>query len=106
MTLEDDFHEECVRAVDECRRLKYVPTAWIGMMNGPGGAAAAARRLLISGDIQSGFERLIQMGRADLTVEYAVLQPRWRDLFEEQHREAARWRLQQAGASDSSVREG
>ena len=103
MTLEDDFHAECVRAVDECRRLKYVPTAWIGMMNGPGGAAAAARRLLVSGDIQSGFERLIRMGRADLTVEYAVLQPRWHDIFEEQHREAARWRLEQArGAGHDS----
>jgi hypothetical protein len=99
VTLADEFHRECVQAVDECRRLKYVPTAWIAMMNGPGGAAPAARRLLVSGDIQSGFERLIQMGRADLTVEYAVLQPRWQDLFEEQHREAARWRLQQAGAS-------
>lgn len=96
MTLEDDFHAECVRAVDECRRLKYVPTAWIAMMNGPGGATAAARRLLVSGDIQSGFERLIRMGRVDLTVEYAVLQPEWQDLFEDQHREAAKWRLEQA----------
>jgi hypothetical protein len=99
MTLEEEFHAECVRAVDELRSLKYVPTAWIHMMNGPGGAAAAARRLLVSGDIQSGFERLIRMGRADLTVEYAVLQPRWRDIFEDQHRQAARWRLQQAGAT-------
>lgn len=99
MTLENDFHAECVHAVDECRRLKYLPTTWIGMMNGPGGAAAAARRLLVSGDIQSGFERLIRMGRADLTVEYAVLQPRWHDLFEEQHREAAQWRLDRARAS-------
>src|SRR4051812_23323924 len=43
MTLEDDFHIECIRAVDECRRMKYVPTAWIGMMNGPGGAVVAAQ---------------------------------------------------------------
>lgn len=99
MALADDFHAECVRAVDECRHLGYVPTAWIGMMNGPGGAAAAARRLLVNGDIQTGFERLIQMGRVDLTVEYAVLQPRWHDLFEDQHPEAASWRLEQARSS-------
>jgi hypothetical protein len=55
------------------------------MMNGPGDAAAAARRLLVSGDIQGGFERLIRMGRADLTVEHAVLQPRWHDIFEDGH---------------------
>lgn len=96
---EDDFHAECVRAVDECRRLGYIPTTWISMMNGTGGAAAAARRLLVSGDIQSGFERLIVMDRADLTVEYAVLQPRWHDIFDDPHREAAKWRLEQAKAS-------
>lgn len=96
MSLEDDFHRACVAAVEECRQLGYVPTAWIGMMNGPGGAAAAARRLLVNGDIQSGFERLIRLGRVDLTVEHAVLQERWSELFGEQHREAARWRLEQA----------
>jgi hypothetical protein len=34
----------------------------IGMMHGPGGAVAAARRLLTSSDVQSGFERLIPHG--------------------------------------------
>jgi hypothetical protein len=98
MSLESDFHRACEAAVDECRLLGYVPTAWIQMMNGPGGAAGAARRLLANGDIQSGFERLIRLGRVDLTVEYAVLQERWSDLFADQHREAARWRLDQAGS--------
>lgn len=55
----------------------------------------------VSGDIQSGFERLIRMGRVDLTVEHAVLQPRWQELFEDQHREAAMWRLEQARTSGS-----
>jgi hypothetical protein len=57
------------------------PTASIGMMHGPGGAVAAARRLLTSSDVQSGFERLIRAGRADLTVEQAVLDDRWAELF-------------------------
>ena len=49
----------------------------IGTMHGPGGAVPAGRRLLPSGDVLSGFERLIRMGRADLTVEQAVLDDRW-----------------------------
>lgn len=106
MTLEDEFHAACVAAVDECRRLGYVPTAWIGMMNGPGGATAAARRLLASGDIQSGFERLIRMGRKDLTVEHAVLNDRWSALFDDGHRDAARWRLQQAHMSQGDQTRG
>jgi hypothetical protein len=30
-------------------------------------------------------------------VEWSVLLPRWRQLFSDQYRDAARWRLQQAG---------
>ncbi len=55
---------------------------------------AAARRLPASGDVQSGFQRLIRMGRRDLTVEHAVLDEHWDGLFNDAHREAARWRLQ------------
>jgi hypothetical protein len=96
MTLEDEFDRECRRNVEQCKQLGYPPTGWINMMNRPGGAAAAARRLLESGDIQSGFERLIRMGYVELTVERAVLQESWYNLFGEGHREAARWRLQRA----------
>lgn len=66
------------------------------MIHGPGYAVAAARRLLANGDVQSGFERLIRMGRRDLTTEQAVLDPAWTELFKEAHREAARWQLTQA----------
>ena len=96
-SLEAEFHDACAAAVGECLSLpsRYHPLAWIGMAEG-WGAAEAARRLLISGDIQTGFERLVKAGRPELTVEWAVLDPKWRALFGEQHREAARWRLRQA----------
>jgi hypothetical protein len=95
VTLEEEFQRACEAAVDECLTLGYVPSVWMSMMRGPGGAAAAARRLLVSGDIQTGFERLIKMGRQDLTVEHAVLDEHWAPLFKDAHREAARWRLAQ-----------
>jgi hypothetical protein len=63
------------------------------------GAAEAARRLVISGDIQSGFQRLVSLGRPDLTIEWAVADPYWRPLFGPQYREAAEWRLNQAGVT-------
>jgi hypothetical protein len=53
------------------------------------GAAEAAKHLLRSPDIQSGFERLTREGRIDLTVEFAVLHPRWDGLFTPDEREAA-----------------
>jgi hypothetical protein len=60
LTLEEQLQVGCEQAVAECRALSYVPTAWISMMRAPGGARAAACRLLVSGDIHSGFERLIR----------------------------------------------
>lgn len=60
------------------------------------GPVAAAKHLLESGDVQPGFERLVREGRLDLTVEMAVLNPKWDGLFDKPHREAAWWRLAQA----------
>jgi hypothetical protein len=90
-----EFEQASRDAVEECRRFHYNPTVWIAMMNDVG-AVEAARRLLLSPDIQSGFERLAREGRVDLTVEFAVLHPRWDRLFGPAEREAAWWRLQQA----------
>jgi hypothetical protein len=53
----------------------YSPTDWIGVVR-RWGAAEAARRLLVNGDIQYGFRRLVQSGRPELTVEWSALLPR------------------------------
>src|SRR4051794_12550509 len=91
--LQADFQQACDRAVNECQRLTppYRPTVWI-KMSAELGADEAARRLVVSGDIQTGFDRLVRAGRADLTIEAAILNDRWRPLFSDLHREAARWR--------------
>jgi hypothetical protein len=96
-SLEDEFHALYKAAVDECKKLRppYHPTAWIGMAE-QFGAAEAARRLVVSGDIQTGFERLVRAGRPELTIEWAILDRKWDPIFTDQHREAARWRLRQA----------
>jgi hypothetical protein len=92
------YERESWAAIDECRNLDppYHPAPWIGMMQ-RWGAAEAARRLLASGEIQYGFRRLVEAGRADLTVEWSALRPRWNRIFHDGHRAAATWRLQQAG---------
>jgi hypothetical protein len=96
--LEERLQASCDAAVEACAQLtpSYVPTAWIGMCRRLG-AAEAARRLVVSGDIQTGFDRLVQAGRPQLTIEWALLDEAWDPLFSEQHREAARWRLRHAG---------
>jgi hypothetical protein len=97
-SLEAEFGRTCEAAIQACTDLRppYRPTVWIGMINNVS-AAEAARRLVVSGEIQTGFGRLVDTGRSDLTIEWELLNPRWDPLFSEQHREAARWRLRQAG---------
>jgi hypothetical protein len=97
-SIEDEFQVACDAAVEECKVLipDYNPSGSIGMSRSLG-ATEAARRLVVSGDIQTGFGRLVSAGHPELTIEWAILNPRWEPLFSQQHREAARWRLRQAG---------
>ena len=74
----DDEHEftiACKRAMAECRSLGYVPSIWIRMVD-EHGAVETARRLVMSGDLQDGLLKLLRLGRADLTIEHAVLEER------------------------------
>ena len=43
--------------------------------------------------MQAGLLRLLGLSRVDLTVEHAVLDERWHDLFTDEERDLARWRL-------------
>ncbi|HEX2179197.1 MAG TPA: hypothetical protein VHL54_06730 [Actinomycetota bacterium] len=97
MSVETDFERACLKAIEECKAFGYSPTAWIAMINDIG-AVAAAEKLVVSGDIQSGFLRLARQNRLDLTIEMAVLNPKWDSLFLDKRdvREAAWWRLSQA----------
>ena len=103
MSTEEEFEVACYEAIDECRRLNppYQPTAWIQMI-ARHGAVEAARRLVVNSEIQSGFKELVTRNRVDLTIESAILNPRWNRLFSPEVKDAARWRLLQAGASEPS----
>lgn len=89
---EREFTLACKHAIAECRTLGYNPSIWTRMVEEHGGVVTA-RRLIKSGDMQAGLLRLVGLGRVDLTVEHAVLDERWHDLFTEEDRDLARWRL-------------
>lgn len=57
------------------------------------GGVVTARRLIKSGDMQAGLLRLLSLSRVDLTVEHSVLDERWHELFTDEERDLARWRL-------------
>ncbi len=65
----ESFIDESIRL---SRKHGYHPTVFIGMRNRHG-TIGAISKLVQSGDMQSGFKRLCDMGLADWTIEAAVL---------------------------------
>ena len=82
--------------IDEGLRLSkergYNPTVFVGMRH-QHGTIEAIERLVQSGDLQSGFKRLKQLGLIDWTIESAV--NKFPAEFTRNSRQCAEWRLQQ-----------
>lgn len=70
----------------------YHPTTFIGMRQRHG-TIGAINKLVVSGDIQSGFTRMRSLGLIDWTIEAAVMSHS--GLFSNKVVEAAKWRLEQ-----------
>jgi len=86
------------RALREtCRKsakLGYYPSDFEGMLDKVGGVSVA-RKLVASGDIQSGLKRLKKLNSLELSMEYHMLADEFRGLFTDAELEAAEWRLRQ-----------
>lgn len=71
----------------------YYPTEFISMLNRDNNVRVTIKKLVKSGDIQSGFKRLCELGLKEYTVEAAVL--KFPEGFTAAEIEAASWRLSQ-----------
>ena len=98
--LETQFHEEMLRIYDEATQFDYYPTRFRQMVEEHGGLGAA-KLLLTGGTPSSGFERLWEEGRLDLSVEALVLRTPWAALFTESESREAERRLE---GSDYDIR--
>ena len=89
-------------AVDECveqsiHKFDYTPRYFIDML-ASSHAAEVANRLVESGELQTGFRKLVGYGDKgeSLTIEAVMLRPEFQALFSKGNLEAAKWRLEQA----------
>lgn len=87
----ENFIDELIRRAGE---KGYRPTIFIGK-RAELGTVEAIKKLVISGDIQSGFRRLYEIGLLEWSIEAAILE--FPDEFTQDEQRAARWRLEQAG---------
>lgn len=101
--LEAQFHQEMIalyrRTGEATRHLArpYWPNRFRRRVTEVGGVLAAKRWLRSAANAQSGFGRLAEVNRLDLTVESVVLQPKWSSLFSAEERRIARTRLEAYG---------
>ena len=77
----------------------YDPIGFKGMIKRSGYIGAAKRLLQSSGPPHEGFRRLEQMGLLGLSVEWIALEADWRELFTNEEKGVARYRLTRAGSS-------
>ena len=90
--LERNFHRAMLNIYSEADKLGYRPTYFRRMVQDIGGLATA-KRFLSTPYRQSGFDRLRNLGRLDLSVEAHVLTYPWSTLFTVREKEEARRRL-------------
>jgi hypothetical protein len=78
------------KAIELANERGYHPTIFQGMRR-QHGTLQAIEKLVQSGDVQSGFRRLIQLGLLDWTIESAVI--KFPAEFTRNARQCAEWRL-------------
>ena len=95
MSLRDDFNSEVREAIRKCYEIGYMPTRFEQMIKQRHPVEVAKH--LIPNYPQYGFNKLVSLGRPELTIEAIMLKERFSSLFTEEELRAARWRLDNAG---------
>ena len=91
--IEATFHQAMLDIYSKAlRELRYNATYFAQMVEQRGGVETA-RLLLSTENVQYGFDKLWESNRLDLTVEFHVLQPCFKQLFDENTQKEAVRRL-------------
>jgi len=90
--LQSEFAEEMAKTYELSAKFGHSPARFIHLAEGYG-AVNAAKKLVISSDINSGLKKLKKRGKLDLAMESVMLNERYESLFTKDELAAARWRL-------------
>ncbi len=82
--LKNKFNDEVIVAVEEIKKIGYVPTRFIQMLQQQGNNAYEVVQRLVAKDASSGLEKLWEKGRLDLSMEALMVKPEYRELFPEE----------------------
>ena len=95
--LEIEFNRNVARNIDELKSLlNYRPTRFIQMVANSGGLQAV-KQLLRGSDASDGFTKLWEAKRLDLSMEALAVLPNYSNLFTNDEKDKARYRLEAYG---------
>ena len=97
--LDQRFHEEVLGLYDRCAALGFRPVLLRRYMVLNGGVAAAKDLVFKPGT--TGLERLLDLGKAEMSLEATMLKPDYAPLFTQPELKEARQRLESGGRARS-----
>lgn len=80
--LKNKFNEEILQAVEESKKIGYIPTRFIQMLQLQGNNAFEVVSRLVTKEATTGLEKLWEKGRLDLSVEAVMIKNEYRELFD------------------------
>ena len=92
MSLRDTFKADVMAAIERCYDIGYSPNIFKRMIEAQH-PVEVGKKLVLSGEFQYGIKELSKLGHLELTIEHIMLDPKYRELFNREHLDAAKWRL-------------
>jgi hypothetical protein len=79
--LKHELRERYISTYNECKKFNYNPRAFLDMVVSNEDIIEVTRKLIHQDDATSGFTKLFENKRMDLSVEKIILESRYRELF-------------------------
>lgn len=79
--LKNKFNTDVLHIIEECKKIGYVPTRFIQMLQQHKNDAYEIVPALVNKKITSGLETLWQKGRLDLSIEAIIIKAEYKTLF-------------------------
>jgi len=95
--LKNKFNEDVLQAVEDSKKIGYVPARFIQMLQQNGNNAHEVVQDLVSRKVTDGLTALCLKGRLDLSMEAIVVKPEYAELFSEDILNICKKKLKKCG---------
>ena len=95
--LQNKFNEEVLEAIEKSKKLGYVPTRFIQMLQKENNNAYPVVQRLVVKEVSTGLGKLWSKGHLELSMEAIMIKPEYKDLFPEEIIKVCEKKLKQFG---------